>query len=64
MVCLGFKPAAAGWKAQTKPRSYDGRPVDFVSKKKIVAVIKSTSNGRNCIGASVSDYPDVLKTRL
>ena len=26
MVCLGFKPAAAGWWAQTKPLSYCGRP--------------------------------------
>ena len=24
MVCLGFEPRAAGWKAQTKTRSYDG----------------------------------------
>ena len=22
MECLGFEPGAAGWKAQTKPRSY------------------------------------------
>ena len=22
MVCLGFKPEAAGWKAQTNPLSY------------------------------------------
>ena len=25
MVCLGFEPTAAEWKAQTKPRSYGGR---------------------------------------
>ena len=25
MVCLGFKPKAAEWQAQTKPRSYVGR---------------------------------------
>ena len=24
MVCLGFEPRAAGWQAQTKPRSYGG----------------------------------------
>ena len=24
MECLGFEPGAAGWKAQTKPRSYGG----------------------------------------
>ena len=26
MVCLGFEPGAAGWQAQTKPRSYGGHP--------------------------------------
>ena len=26
MVCLGFKPRAAGWKAQTDPLSYGGTP--------------------------------------
>ena len=26
MVCLGFEPWAAKWQAQTKPRSYGGRP--------------------------------------
>ena len=25
MECMGFEPAAAGWWAQTKPRSYDRR---------------------------------------
>ena len=24
MVCLGFKPGAAGWKARTNPLSYPG----------------------------------------
>ena len=24
MVCLGFEPGAAGWKAQTNPLSYVG----------------------------------------
>ena len=27
MVCLGFVPGAAGWKAQTNPLSYGGTPV-------------------------------------
>ena len=27
MVCLGLKPGAAGWKAQTNPLSYGGTPV-------------------------------------
>ena len=26
MVCLGFKPGVAGWKAQTNPLSYDCTP--------------------------------------
>ena len=26
MVCLGLKPGAAGWKAQTNPLSYGGIP--------------------------------------
>ena len=26
MVCLGFEPRAAGWKAQTNPLSYGGTP--------------------------------------
>ena len=26
MVCLGFEPRAAGWKAQTNPLSYGGNP--------------------------------------
>ena len=26
MVCLGFDPGVAGWKAQTNPLSYGGTP--------------------------------------
>ena len=26
MVCLGFEPGVAGWKAQTNPLSYGGTP--------------------------------------
>ena len=28
MVCWGFEPGAAGWQAQTKPRSYGGHHVE------------------------------------
>ena len=28
MVCLGFEPGAAGWKAQMNPLSYGGTPQD------------------------------------
>ena len=27
MVCLGFEPGAAGWKARTNPLSYGGTPL-------------------------------------
>ena len=27
MVCLGFEPGAAGWKAETNPLSYGGTPL-------------------------------------
>ena len=30
MVCLGFEPGAAGWKAQTNPLSYGGTPIRFI----------------------------------
>ena len=30
MVCLGFEPGAAGWKARTNPLSYGGTPNDRV----------------------------------
>ena len=26
MVCMGFKPGAAEWKAQTNPLDYGGKP--------------------------------------
>ena len=26
MVCLGFEPGAAGWKAQTNPLTHDDTP--------------------------------------
>ena len=29
MVCLGFEPRAAGWKAQTNPLSYGGTPFTY-----------------------------------
>ena len=30
MGCLGFEPGAAGWKAQTDPRSYGGTPSTYL----------------------------------
>ena len=29
MVCLGFEPGAAGWKARTNPLSYGGTVLFF-----------------------------------
>ena len=33
MVCLGFEPGAAGWKARTNPLSYGGTPGPFFWKE-------------------------------
>ena len=30
MVCLGFEPGAARWKAQIHPLSYGGTPTYFI----------------------------------
>ena len=30
MVCLGFKPGAAGWNVQTNPLSYGGTPEHLI----------------------------------
>ena len=40
MVCLGFEPGAAGWKAQTNPLSYGGTPTT-TTKKLFVLQIRS-----------------------
>ena len=29
MVCLGFEPGAAGWKAETNPLIYSGTPINL-----------------------------------
>ena len=48
MVCLGFKPGAAGWKARMNPLSYGGTPFVYsknnhgsVTSKKSPNVYKS-----------------------
>ena len=38
MVCLGIKPGAAGWKAQTNPLSYGGTPKRWL----FILLIRST----------------------
>ena len=32
MICLGFEPGAAGWKAPTNPLSYGGTPCKILFK--------------------------------
>ena len=39
MVCLGFEPGAAGWQAQTKPRSYGGHPKQYFFVLKAIQLI-------------------------
>ena len=38
MVYLGFEPRAAGWKAQTKPRSYGGRHINVYLRLDLVII--------------------------
>ena len=44
MVCLGVKPGAAEWKAQTNPLSYGGTPLltNFGLEVKIVSLLMIT----------------------
>ena len=48
-MCLGFEPGAAGWWAQTKPRSYGGHPSksSLLEKDGIVRT-KSKLSGSVC----------------
>ena len=39
MVCLGLKPGAAWWKAQTNPLSYSGTPSKVFWQKQFVDVV-------------------------
>ena len=50
MVCLGFKPGVAGWKAQTNPLSYCGTPMldiiylmNYLSNRPVNLSIKSNN---------------------
>ena len=40
-MCLGLKPGAAGWKAQTNPLSYGGTPVYFLLHYSMICVMAS-----------------------
>ena len=39
MVCLGFEPGAAGWKARTNTLSYGGTPQIDLSSKDLIGEI-------------------------
>ena len=39
MVCLGFKPGAAGWKAQTNPLNYGGTPLFTNCKSSLILLL-------------------------
>ena len=46
MVCLGYKPGVAAWKAQTNPLSYVGTPFSFLAITKMenrMLVVNETS---------------------
>ena len=45
MVCLGFEPGAAGWKAQINPLSYGGTVQFFVPKTKTERLTHLLSTG-------------------
>ena len=40
MVCLRYKPVAAGWQAQTKPQSFGGRPKMNCFRITVYAVLR------------------------
>ena len=46
MVCLGFKPGAAGWKVQTNPLSYGGTPYEIAFSKPILLTIASIQSSQ------------------
>ena len=47
MVCLGFEPWAAGWKAQTNPLSYGGTPIRLIFLPKDFKSNR-TEEGKSC----------------
>ena len=48
MVCLGFEPGAADWKAETNPLSYGGTPTHLHS---VICTNQRTLN----IGGSITE---------
>ena len=56
MVCLGFEPTAAGWKAQMKPRSYTFvffyfqlTDKEASSRTKLFGILDKISNGNKSL---------------
>ena len=49
MVCLGFEPGAAGWKARTNPLSYGGTPKKYFKAHSDYCNSAVTSNLRSAL---------------
>ena len=62
MVCLGFEPGAAVWKAQTDPLSYGGTPIYLSIYQSLLLLCKTTLSFHvvtqtkiNCLGGTFND---------
>ena len=49
MVCLGLKPGAEGWKAQTNPLSWGGTPNNSVFFKRTRHVTNAVGEGESLL---------------
>ena len=49
MVCLGLKPGAAGWKAQTNPLSYSGTPKPWSLAEILLRQVAGATYTRRCL---------------
>ena len=43
MVCLGFEPRAAGWKARTNPLSYGGTLINYIVASILFLIYSSST---------------------
>ena len=44
MLCLGFEPTAAGWKAQTKPRSFKAHYYSVIQYSLVIPTVPRVNN--------------------
>ena len=49
MVCLGFEPGAAGWKAETNPLGYGGTPKVLHRKGFTIQILIWHKNYKNML---------------